>query len=265
MPPNETADTDETDPDAPTLDPPGTIAIIGGGLLGVEAALYGRFLGYDVTLFERSAIGSSAAGSGDAPLPLPSSRGWSPLAASALEAQYPDRFPGKGPETVAEWLDVGLIPLTETDLLRGRIRVPAEAVRIDLAEATAGEDGHDAQGVDPQPGDPGAVGDDDSSDEIPPDFRITVRGPDATTETVDFEAVILAIGPADPPAIGFATPAPYFFRVGGGARSSQPGEPGEPGDGDAELAFGRGLQEIVSAYAELAGRADLDLYRPRRT
>ncbi len=260
MPPDEPVDSDVPDPAAPTLDPPGTIAVVGGGLLGVEAALYGRYLGYDVTLFERSAIGSSAADSADAPLPLPSSRGWSPLAASALEAQYPDRFPGKGPETVAEWLDVGLVPLTETDLLRGRVRVPAEVIRIDLAEGTPGAAIDDSEAVDSE------NVDDDLSEEIPPDFRITVRGPDGMSETVDFEAVILAIGPADPPAIGFPVPAPYFFRVGDLAEPIQSGDgEGRSGGGDAELAFARGLQEIVSAYAELAGRADLDLYRPRRT
>ncbi|EMI22110.1 Pyridine nucleotide-disulfide oxidoreductase, NAD-binding region domain protein [Rhodopirellula maiorica SM1] len=35
-----------------TLDPPGSIAIVGAGPLGVEAALYGRFLGYNVSLIE---------------------------------------------------------------------------------------------------------------------------------------------------------------------------------------------------------------------
>lgn len=255
MPPNETVDSDVPDPHAPTLDPPGTIAVVGGGLLGVEAALYGRFLGYDVTLFERSAIGSSVADSADAPLPLPSSRGWSPLAASALEAQYPDRFPGKGPETVAEWLEAGLVPLTETDLLRGRVRVPAEVIRIDLAEGTFGGAVDDSEDDD-----------EDLSDEIPPDFRVTLRGPDGTFETADVEAVILAIGHADPPTIGFPTPTPYFFRVGDLADPNGPGSgDGKPGGGDAELAFARGLQQIVALYAELAGRADLDLYRPRRT
>ena len=45
--------------DATTLDPPGSIAVVGAGALGIEAALYGRFLGYDVTLIEAAAVGHS--------------------------------------------------------------------------------------------------------------------------------------------------------------------------------------------------------------
>ena len=47
--------TDKLEPSAEpsesmTLEPPGRLAVVGAGALGVEAALYGRFLGYDVTL-----------------------------------------------------------------------------------------------------------------------------------------------------------------------------------------------------------------------
>ena len=42
-----------------TLDPPGSIAIVGAGTHGIEAGLYGRFLGYDVKILERGAIGNN--------------------------------------------------------------------------------------------------------------------------------------------------------------------------------------------------------------
>ena len=42
-----------------TLDPPGSIAVVGAGPLGIEAALYGRFLGYDVTLIEAVSVANS--------------------------------------------------------------------------------------------------------------------------------------------------------------------------------------------------------------
>ena len=48
MSPAETA----TDANDMTLDPPGTIVVVGAGALGIEAALYGRYLGYNVTLIE---------------------------------------------------------------------------------------------------------------------------------------------------------------------------------------------------------------------
>ncbi len=34
------------------VDTPAVIAIIGAGPIGLEAALYGRYLGYDVRLFD---------------------------------------------------------------------------------------------------------------------------------------------------------------------------------------------------------------------
>jgi len=45
--------------DSLTLDPPGAIAVVGAGPLGIEAALYGRYLGYDVKLYEAKSVGSS--------------------------------------------------------------------------------------------------------------------------------------------------------------------------------------------------------------
>jgi len=39
-----------------SLDSP-TIAILGAGPIGLESALYGRFLGYDVHVYEREEIG----------------------------------------------------------------------------------------------------------------------------------------------------------------------------------------------------------------
>ncbi len=223
-----------------TLEPPGTIAVVGAGPLGIEAALYGRFLGYDVTLFERSAVGGAISDRLEQPLPLPSSRCWSPLAASALEAQFPERFPGKGPETVREWLESGLIALTETDLLRGRLQMPATVTRIELLEVTGDQVAGD--------------GADDERDGGPvaPDFRLTVQDDSGANSSRDFEAVILAIGVGEPPELAFELPRSYFFRIGA-----------EPGL-EAEQSLVRGLRGIVTLFAELADRAELDLYRPLR-
>lgn len=240
-----------------TLDPPGSIAVIGAGPLGIEAALYGRYLGYDVTLFERRQIADPWRSRAAEPLPLPSSRCWSPLAAAALEAQYPERFPAQGPLTIGQWIDQGLVSLLETDLLRGRLRAPAEVTRIDLAEP-----------VDPdQPVDPAgaATAEPRAAEEEspPPDFRLTVRVPtdhesdggrpaETAEITADFEAVIVAVGVGEAPAYGLAIPTDYLFRVGERAFS------------DAEESLREGFRQIVTIYAGLGGRADLDLYRPRR-
>jgi len=49
------------------LDPPARIAVLGAGPIGLEAALYGRFLGYDVDVYERGAGVAHVAGAAPAP------------------------------------------------------------------------------------------------------------------------------------------------------------------------------------------------------
>ena len=40
----------------PEVETPATIAIIGGGPVGIEAAIYARFLGYFVSIFEQRRV-----------------------------------------------------------------------------------------------------------------------------------------------------------------------------------------------------------------
>jgi len=88
----------------------------------------------------------------------------------------------------------------------------------------------------------------DSIDEIPEDFRLRLD----TGQIIDAEAVIVAIGSAAAIPLDFETPIPYFFRIGGRASD----------DAERDLRLAR--DEIVALFAKLAGRSDLDLYRPRR-
>lgn len=53
----------------PEIDTPATIAVIGGGPCGVEAALYGRFLGYSVGFFDVHKVGDSLVAWGNRPMP----------------------------------------------------------------------------------------------------------------------------------------------------------------------------------------------------
>ncbi len=220
--------------DSLTLDPPGSIAIVGAGPLGIEAALYGRFLGYEVTIIEAVAVANSHRNRDNDPLPMLPDRSLSPLAISALGSQYPDLVRTL-PVTYGEWITAAWEPLIQSDLLSGRVRCPSKVVRIEK--------------VDVQPDDP----DEDTSD-IPPDFRLTLASPDGNIETIDFEAVIVAIGSGDEIDFGFDTPADYLFRIG------------TPLAGESldEHSYLTGLKEIVATFAILAGRSDLDLYRPRR-
>jgi hypothetical protein len=228
------------DDDAITLDPPGSIAVVGAGALGIEAALYGRFLGYDVLLIEAVAIGHSMRDQQELPLPMLPDRCSSPLALAALKAQQhgrgdgddtPDQLP---PMTYRQWIDNVLVPLTETDLLHARLRIPRRVTNIvTIPVELQEEDGED-------------------SDEIPPDFHLTLLDEEGHTETLDAEAVILAIGSSCDIQLGFDPPVPFFDRI---AATST---------GEAEQDFLQGLREIVAIFACLAGRSSLDLYRPRR-
>ena len=213
--------------DSAALEPPGTIAVVGAGPLGIEAALYGRFLGYNVTIIESDSVGHSMKAISDQPIPMLPDRCLSPLAVSAINAQSPDGPPFVLPTTIGEWIENALIKLTETDLLRGKLRCPMRVTRIEHLAIEPDEE-------------------DDVSelDAIPPDFRLSSE----TGDNLDAEAVILATGLDAAIPCDFALPTPYLFRIGEAPAS------------DPERDFLLGLKQIVEVYAQLADRKSLDLY-----
>lgn len=157
-----------------------------------------------------------------------------------MDAQTPDSI-RMLPMTYAQWIGEVLEPLTQTDLLKDRVRCPARVTRIETVPIEL-EEGDD----------PAEVA------ELPPDYRITMVDAYGKSETMDVEAVILATGPTHGIEISFPTPCPYWFAI----------DPMPAGNDDGkrltELAFWTGLKQIVTTFASLAGRSDLDLYRPRR-
>lgn len=253
-----------------TLDPPGRIAVIGAGPLGLEAALYGRFLGYDVTVFERGEVGQTLRELAEQPLPMLPSACLSPLAWSALSAQHGGggALPSAAlPLTIGQWLVQGLQPLASSDLLRNRVWTGHEVIGIELVEVALGDDHEEEPGQ--------AAGDESGDDyidgEVPADFRLNIRWDQQQANyrsgslwpaaaAVDFEAVILATGRQTPTAIAGleqCEPSPYFFRLGGDAPDAASGQtPDHP--------LLDGWRQIVRIYAQLGGRSDLDLYRPLR-
>ncbi len=222
----------EFDDTAMTLDPPGTIAVVGAGPIGIEAALYGRFLGYDVTLFDAESVCHSLKDLHDRPLPMLPDRCLSPLAVSALRAQSADVESRILPMTYGQWVQQAWIPLTQSDLLSGRLQSPAHVVGITTVP------------IEPDTDEP----EEETLDEIPDDFRLRL----GSGQSFDAEAVILAIGTSPAIPVDFETPTAYFFRIG-----QTPG-------GDAERDLCSARSEIVALFAGLAGRSDLDLYRPKR-
>ncbi|HAL12465.1 MAG TPA: hypothetical protein DCP67_01535 [Planctomycetaceae bacterium] len=100
------------------------IIIIGGGPVGIEAALYGRFLGYDVTVLEKGMVGEQVQSWGHVKMFSPFGMNSSRLGRSALLAQSPDlELPDEDELIDGErWLREYIIPLATSDLLSNSIR-----------------------------------------------------------------------------------------------------------------------------------------------
>ena len=169
-----------------SLDTPATIAIIGAGSVGIEAALYARFLGYEVQVYERGRIGASLVddanedhNSEDQRRPV--GRCCSPLGLRALMAQDP-KWSLPDLETLwtpREFVENYLAPLSRTDLLDGHIAEQTEVIDVRRTEAVV-EDAADD----------GMTQDDDELEEgeyieeaprLPP-LRVTVQRIDSTLQ-----------------------------------------------------------------------------------
>jgi hypothetical protein len=103
----------------PEMESPATILVIGGGPVGIEAALYARFLGYYVSIFETRRVAHRMLDWHDRPLALPVSQVTTSLGHAAIAAQNPD-YKRPDPErffTGREYSEEYLLPLAKTDLL----------------------------------------------------------------------------------------------------------------------------------------------------
>lgn len=247
------------------LEPPGTIAVIGAGPIGLEAALYGRFLGYDVTVFEAGRIAERWRSSGDQEVPFLPGRGLSPLATSAVQTHRDGAapLPRVLPMTTAEWIEESLEVLAASDLLAGRVQTQCRVSAVSLAAVPA-----DDQSADDEP-----TGD-EGSDQVPADFVLEVARDDGGHQMVRVEAVIDTTGgPPGDADFSFAVPhtdafqrrgaaaedgdfrtaVAYFYRVNAADASAPQG-----------LSLETGWDRIRRLYAMLGERQSLDLYRPLR-
>lgn len=125
----------------PEIDTPASVAVIGGGPSGVEAALYGRFLGYSVDLFETGKVGDSLLFWRDRSLQHSWREVATTLGMAALEAhgrQLPelDNIP-----TCEEYVDQYLLPLARCDLLHESVSVRTRVVSL----SRFGCDGRDTE------------------------------------------------------------------------------------------------------------------------
>lgn len=123
------------------IPPPSRIAILGAGPIGLEAALYARYLGYDVRVYERGRVGENLLRFGHVRLFSPFGMNRSPLALAALAAQDPAWRPPADDAllTAREYVEQYLLPLARSDLLDGVVHEQTEVVAVGRAGVRKGD------------------------------------------------------------------------------------------------------------------------------
>jgi hypothetical protein len=114
------------------IDTPARIAVLGAGPLGLEAALYARFLGYDVDIYERGDVAENMLHWGHVPLFTPWRQNVSPLAIAALTAQDEAwRPPDENAIlTGRQFAEDYLLRLASSDLLSDGLHTHTEVVAV---------------------------------------------------------------------------------------------------------------------------------------
>lgn len=114
------------------VDTPATVAILGAGPIGLEAALYARFLGYQVAVYERGTVADNVLRWGHVKLFSPFGMNRSPLGVNALRAQHENyALPDDDALlTGEEYARRYLYPLSQTDLLGDAIHERTTVVAV---------------------------------------------------------------------------------------------------------------------------------------
>lgn len=167
------------------IDTPARLAIVGAGPVGLEAALYARFLGYDIAVFERGRICERLLPRRHLPTLMTFRDLCSPLGMRAIMAQQEGYHPPSRDyqPTVGEWLDTYLLPLAATDLLADHIHQHSEVEAVGRAGFLRGE-----LADDPDRGDYA--------------LRVLIRDGQGNERIDEFDGVIDASGRAVPCFLG---------------------------------------------------------------
>ena len=133
------------------IDTPATLGIIGAGPIGLETALYARFLGYQVLVLEQGEVAEHVRQWGHVRMFSPFRMNRSPLGLAAIQAQNEAYQPPEDDAllTGSEWREHYLLPLSETDLLAGSLRLGARVEAISRTDYLKGDAiGDDRRGED---------------------------------------------------------------------------------------------------------------------
>jgi thioredoxin reductase len=114
------------------METPARVAVLGAGPIGLETALYARYLGYDVDVYERGRVAENVLRWGHARMFSPFGINRSPLGLAALKAQDGSWNPpaDDGLLTGREFAEAYLLPLAQSDLLAEGLHEETEVVSI---------------------------------------------------------------------------------------------------------------------------------------
>jgi thioredoxin reductase len=124
------------------VDAPATIAVLGAGPIGLEAALYARFLGYRVEVYERGEVAANVRAWGHVRLFSPFAMNRSSLGLAALNAQF-ETWQAPADDALLtghELVERYLLPLSQTDLLDGHVHTHTRVVAVGRAGPTKTDD-----------------------------------------------------------------------------------------------------------------------------
>lgn len=114
------------------VDTPAKIAVVGAGPTGLEAALYARYLGYEVELFERGEVAATFRQSAHLRMFAPWRECVTTLGIASLENQDASWKPAAAGDylTYGEFAERYLLPLARCDLLTDCVRERTEVVGL---------------------------------------------------------------------------------------------------------------------------------------
>lgn len=115
-----------------TIDTPARLAVLGAGPIGLEAALYARFLGYDVLIIEQGRVAEHVLRWGHVKMLTPFGQNSSPLGLQALLAQD-EHYQAPSADallTGKQWAERYLLPLAETDLLADHLKLKTRVISV---------------------------------------------------------------------------------------------------------------------------------------
>ncbi|HWB13105.1 MAG TPA: hypothetical protein VG826_28025 [Pirellulales bacterium] len=114
------------------VDTPARIAVLGAGPIGLETALYARYLGYDVDIYEQGQVAENVLRWGHVRLFTPWRDNVSPLGLAALSAQSESWRPPDGDAllTARQFAEEYLLPLARSDLLVDGLRTHTRVVAV---------------------------------------------------------------------------------------------------------------------------------------